>query len=813
VTERIEKILHELTLDEKAALTAGTDMWHGTGSERLGFRGLKVSDGPNGARGSYFVGTTSACLPCGTAVAAMWNTDLVEQLGHLIGVEAGTKGADILLAPTVNIHRSPLAGRNFECYSEDPFLAARTAVAYITGVQAEGIVTTVKHFAANESEFERHTISSEVGERALREVYLPPFEAAITEAHSRSIMAAYNRLNGTYCSEHEWLIDDVLIGEWGFDGFVISDWWSVKSTVGTGLHGVDLEMPGPFKYLGAALAKAVRDGEVPEDAIDQKLLRLLGVMDDLGVLDEASHRPDESIDRPEDRALLRRAASEAVVLLSNDGVLPLDTGTLTSVAVIGPNADVPIIQGGGSAAVNPHHSVTILDGLRARLGDGVRITHQRGCDSFRSAPPLDPRWTADGSFLLDYFDNRELEGDPVHSQAVGSARLNWLGDPWPGVRGGNFSARLTATFVAPEAGDFTFSLVAGGRGRVFLDGEQVLDMWDQWRPGTAFFGLGSEEIRTTVTLEEGERRELRMDVSCMEKLPAAAGLLGCIGPMAADPIAAAAAAAADADVAVVVVGLNMEWETEGTDRVSMDLPGQQDELIRAVADANPRTVVLVNAGSPTSMPWVDDVGAVAQMWYLGQESGDAVADLLVGDVSPSGHLPTTFPRRYEDHPAVLNYPGELGEVHYGEGIFVGYRAFDRMGIEPRFPFGHGLSYTTFEYGQASVDIDTIVPDGSITVSVPVTNSGARPGAEVVQVYVADPVSRLVRPPQELKGFAKVALQPGETATVQIELNERAFSYWDPTASGWVCEAGDFELRVGSSSRDIRTTVAVSRVAP
>jgi beta-glucosidase len=347
---------------------------------------------------------------------------------------------------------------------------------------------------------------------------------------------------------------------------------------------------------------------------------------------------------------------------------------------------------------------------------------------------------------------------------------------------------------------------------VFLDGEQILDMWDQWRPGTAFFGLGSEEIRAQVTMAEGERRQIRMDVSCMEKLPAAAGLLGCIGPMPADAIGAAAGAAADAEVAIVVVGLNMEWETEGVDRISMDLPGQQDELIHAVAAANPRTVVLVNAGSPTSMPWADDVAAVAQMWYLGQESGDAVADVLVGDVSPSGHLPTTFPRRYHDHPAVLNYPGESGRVLYGEGIFVGYRAFDHMGIEPRFPFGHGLSYTSFEYGPATVDHD-IIDAGTVTVSVPVTNSGGRTGAEVVQVYVADLASRLVRPPQELKGFAKVMVEPGETKTVTIELNERAFSYWDPAEAAWVCEPGEFELRVGSSSRDIRTTVAVRRAEP
>ena len=824
---RVDDLMAQLTDDEKAGLTAGRDMWHGSGVERLGVRGIKVTDGPNGARGSMFVGTTSACLPCGTALGATWDVGLVRRLGELLGDEARTKGADLLLAPTVNLHRTPLAGRNFECPSEDPFLTSRVAIAYIEGVQSRGVGTAVKHLVANDSEFERHTISSEVDERTLRELYLPPFEAAIREARSWSVMAAYNRLNGTYCSEHEWLMS-LVHDEWDLPGFVISDWWSIKSTDETGRHGCDLEMPGPPKYLGPELAVAVAEGRVDATARDAKVRRLLHTMDALGALDSAEHAVDTSVDRPEHRVLLREAARGAIVLLANrDAALPLEPETLERLAVIGPNADVAVVQGGGSAAVTPHHFVTVYDGLASRLAaDDVAVVLERGVDSFRTAPPLDPRWVRpdlDGvaglvtddpreghGFRLEYFANRELAGEPVRVDHTDNARLVWMNDAVPEVEVGDFSVRLSATFVAPEDGDFTFGLVAGGQGRLFVDDELVADMWDEFRPGTSFFGLGSEELRTTLSARTGDRHELRAELACFDGMFAAAMLLGGLAPTPDDGIAKAVEAARDADAAVVVVGLNQDWETEGEDRATMDLPGRQDELVAAVAAANPRTIVLVNAGSPVSMPWADDVAAIAQLWYLGQEGGDAVADVLVGDHSPGGRLPTTFPVHYGDHPATRNYPGADGEVRYGEGLSVGYRAFDADGIEPRFCFGHGLSYTTFDYATPTVDPTVVEPGGTVTVTVGVTNTGGRAGDEVVQCYVSDPVSSLPRPPQELKGFAKVHLEPGETRDVTIQLDERAFSFWDPAAARWVCEPGDFDVHVGASSRDRRGTVRVTR---
>ena len=824
MSERTDDLLSELTLDERAALTAGLDMWHGTGVERLGIRGIKVSDGPNGARGAFWNGTTSACTPCGTALGATWNVELVKRVGHVLGDETRSKGADMLLAPTVNIHRSPLAGRNFECYSEDPFLSARMAVAMVIGVQSKGVGTAIKHFVANDSEFERHTISSEVDDRSLREIYLVPFEAAVVEARSLSIMAGYNRLRGTYCAESPFL--QGVLDEWGFDGFMISDWWGVKSTIGTGNAGVDLEMPGPALFLGAKLADAVRAGNVAEAALDGKVRRLLGVMERLGVLESTEASADRSVDVPAHHEILRAAARESIVLLRNEPVeggrpvLPLRRDDIRRIAVIGPDADVHLVQGGGSAAVNPHYSVTVLDGLRAACGDAVEIVHERGCDAYRILPPLDHRWTRpthpshpDHGMTVEYFDGRELAGEPIDVIHTDEPRLTWIGDPSPMVTGGNFSARVSATFIAPCDGPFEFGLVVGGQARVFFDGEVLLEMWDEFVPGEAFFGLGSREVRATRDLVADEAHHIVVESTCFEGLSAAALLLGGLPKLGDDGIDRAAAAAADADVAIIVVGLNQDWESEGQDRADWELPGDQSELVERVVAAQPATAVLVQAGAPVAMEWADTVPAIAQIWYLGQETGNAVADLLVGDHSPSGRLPTTFPMRFLDHPAVENYPGEHDEVRYGENLFVGYRWYDRREILPRYAFGHGLSYTTFEHSNIRPDRTSFGPGDIVRVAVDVTNTGGTAASEVVQIYVHDPVSRLSRPVQELKAFAKVLLEPGERATVELDLPPRAFQYWDPTTDAWTADDGEFEIRAGASSRDIRQSVWVTLSTP
>jgi len=833
--ERVEQLIAELTLDEKAGLTGGIDMWHAIGVERIGLRGLTVTDGPNGARGDSWTDTTSACTPCGTALGSTWNPALVAEVGEVLGVETLSKQSEILLAPTVNLHRSPLAGRNFECYSEDPYLTARLAVAFIGGVQSHGVGCSVKHFVANDSEFERHTISSEVGERALRELYLVPFEAAITEARSLSIMSAYNRINGIYAAEHPFLFD--VLKEWGFDGFIISDWWGTKSTKGTAAHGVDLEMPGPPMFLGDKLADAIRAGDASEADLDDKLRRLLGVMDRLGVLDAGTEiAPEESNDLPEHREVLRAAAREAVVLLRNEPVaaatgagapaLPIVPGTVARIAVIGPNADVHLVQGGGSAAVNPHYSVTILDGIRARYetgagadGSGCEIVSARGCDAYRQLPPLDHRWVEptqhapDGrrneGFTLEYFAGRELAGDPIRIAHTAVPRLSWIGEPAPGVTGGDFSLRISGTLTAPETGEFEISLISGGKGRVLVDSEPVLDMWDNWVPGDAFFGLGSAEIRSRFSVTEGQRLEIVGEFACVEGLSAAAFLIGGLPVLPDDSVAQAAALAAGADAAIVVVGLNQDWESEGADRTSWDLPGDQVALIEAVAAVQLRTTVLIQAGSPVNLDWEDSVPAVAQLWYLGQETGNAVADLISGDHSPSGRLPTTFPMRYVDHPAHENYPGEFGQVLYGEGVFGGYRSYDHRDIDPRYPFGFGLGYSTFEID--ALRVGTI--GGDVSATVRITNTGAVRASEVVQLYVAPLSSPVARPPQELKAFSKVVLDPGEATEVTLALGARAFQHWDPSANAWARSGASFELRVGTSSRDIAVISALELPDP
>ena len=797
MSERIEKLVAELTLDEKAALTAGVDLWHGPGADRLGIPALKVTDGPSGARGEQWSGRPSANFPCGTALGATWNIDLVHEVGKRLGVEARRKQAHALLAPTVNIHRHPLAGRNFECYSEDPMLSARMAVAYITGVQSQGVGCTVKHFVANDSEFERMTISSEVDERTLREISLVPFEAAVKEAGTWALMTAYNRVNGPYCSEHAELLA-MLRDEWQFKGLVMSDWYGTHSTVSAATAGLDLEMPGPPQWFGDKLAAAVRAGDVPESALDDKVHRVLSLMERTGRLDD--ERPQEvCIDDPIDRAIARRAAGESFVLLQNRrAALPIPAATKT-LAVIGPNADATVIQGGGSARVTPHPPVSPLTGLRARFAPaGVEVAHERGCYSFKRTPVLeDP--VLRGPLAVQYFAGRERAGDSVYQEDSARGLFTFIGPVGHGVPA-EFSLKVRGTVAASETGDWTFTLVQVGRAKLSIDGEVIVDNWNPTERSDAFMGNGSAEAAGTIALTAGDPHTLEVEFVPPRGL---GGLeIGCRPPAPPDLMDRAVALARRADAVVCVVGTDNDWETEGHDRESMALPPPQDELVRAIAAVNPSVVVVVNAASPIEMPWADDVAAVLQAWFPGEEWGNALADVLSGDVSPSGKLPTTIPVRLEDTPAFTNYPGERGKVRYGEGIFVGYRWYDARRIEPRFCFGHGLSYTTFELGSPTWDGDAL--------HVRVTNTGSVRGAETVQCYVRDSEASVARPQQELKAFTKVWLDPGESRDIALRLDERAFAFWDVAAHAWTVEPGEFELRVGTSSRAIAHRLTIER---
>ena len=804
MTERVERLLAELELDEKAAMVAGRDLWHTPATERAGVPGLRVTDGPNGARGSRFSGATSACFPCGSALGATWNVELIEAVGRCLGEEALTKGAHVLLAPTVNLHRQPLAGRNFECPSEDPHLAARYAVAYVRGVQSTGVGAAVKHFVANDSEYERMTISSEVDAGTLREVYLQPFEAAVREAGAWMVMSAYNRLGGTYCSEHEWLLTDLLKDEWGFDGVVISDWFGTHSTAPAARGGLDLEMPGPPVWFGAPLADAVRASEVAESVLDDKVRRLLVCMQRTGALDGEGGGEERSVDDPAHREVARRAAQESFVLLTNDGLLPLAGGQ--RIAVIGPNADATQILGGGSANVTPHYAISPLDGLRERLGVGrTTVEFARGGLAHKRLPPIDARFL-ERPLRVELFQG----GEVVHAFDAQRGHFTWLGEYGGGLRLADAVVRVLGTIAAPEDGEYRVGVTVAGQARLFVDGELVIDATGDIERGDSFYGFGSAEMTAPMVFAAGQRAEMRVEYAPGER-PIVGGLtIGLVPPDPADAIDRAVALAASCDAAVLVVGTDGEWETEGNDRESMALPGRQDELIERVLAAQPRTAVVVNAASPVAMPWADRAAATLQAWFPGQEWGRALADVLSGDVAPSGRLPTTIPHRLGDAPPMAggtrSYPGEDGAVHYTEGLLVGHRWYDTHEIAPRFPFGHGLSYTTFVWSGAEA-----VPgaDGGATVRVRVENTGAHAASEVVQVYVHCVDHAPNRPDQELRGFAKVALAPGASQVVEVPIAARAFQRWDVDASEWATVAGDYELRVAASSRDVRARLALT----
>jgi beta-glucosidase len=814
VTDRIESLVQAMTVEEKVSLAAGSGLWHTTAVERLGIPRLKVTDGPIGARGAGMTGAvTSVCFPCGTALAATWNPDLIRRVGETLAEEAQSKGARVLLGPTVNIHRSPLAGRNFECYSEDPYLSARIAVAYIQGVQSRGVAATVKHFVCNDSEFERMTISSAVGARALREIYLPPFEAAVREAGVWAIMTAYNRLNGVYCSENPWLLRDLLEGEWGFDGLVMSDWYGTHSTAAAANAGLDLEMPGPPQYMGGRLLAAVRAGEVPEAVVDDHARRLLRLLERTGALDEPEEQAEQAIDRPEHRTLARDAATEAIVLLKNEGgMLPLDPAGMRRLAVIGPNAARPAIQGGGSAQVTPHYVITPLAALRAAL-PGVEVIYEPGCSIDRGVPPLDAGLlrAPDGEpgLLVEYFAGSSPAGTPLRTERARRTRLQWLGDLSSELPANGFAARLTGRFTPETSGSYTFSLTSAGRSRLSCDGALIVDNWDEQPSGASFYGAGGPPLTGIADLVAGRAYELRVEFAAPATGRIAGVILGCAAPVPTDLIERAEAAAAGSDAVVVVAGTNADWETEGTDRADMDLPGHQAELIRRVAAKNPRTAVVVNAGSPVMMDWADAVPAVLCAWFGGQEAGNAVADVLLGAADPGGRLPTTIPMRLEDTPAFITYPGEHGEVLYGEGVFAGYRYYDRKQVEPRYPFGHGLSYTTFAYSDLMATRAGPGPDDPIEVSARITNTGRRPGHEVVQLYVGPAEGRPAQPDRELKGFAKLRLAPGQSQVVRFTLNRRAWSHWSPSEQAWVAERGAIELTIGATSRDQRLCTTVT----
>ena len=658
----ITNLIKKMSLEEKAALCTGAGPWTTTPVEHLGIPEMTVTDGPHGVRRVADIHTFTSksepatCFPTATCMASTWDVDLIHKLGQAIAEECIALKVDVVLGPGVNMKRTPLCGRNFEYYSEDPYLAGEMAVSFIKGVQSKGVGTSLKHFAANNQEYQRSTISAEVDERTLREIYLPAFEAAVKKAKPWTVMCSYNKLNGTYAAENHRLLTEILKEEWGFEGFVVSDWGAVHDRVEALEAGLDLEMPGPRELRVKAVIEAVRSGELSETVLDESVRRILEI-----VFKAAETKKGGSFDFLRHHALARQVAGEGMVLLKNNGILPLKKQK--NIAVIGRAAKDAYYQGGGSSHINP----TQVDN--------------------------------------PYEELQKLAGDANLSYAEGYLKDN---------------------------------------------------------------GFNQAKIDEAVKNARA------------------------------------------AEVALLYICLPATKESEGYDRPDLDLTAHQVALINAVTAAQPNTVVILNNGSPVVMSaWIDGTAAVLEAWMMGQAGGGAIADVLYGRVNPSGKLAETFPLKLTDTPAYMNYPGENGAVRYGEGIFMGYRYYDTKEVPTLFPFGYGLSYTTFSYKNPEVSAETFRDVDGLTVSVGVTNTGKLAGKEVVQVYVHDHKSRLVRPPKELKGFAKVELQPGETKTVTITLDSRAFAYYDPAYQQWITEDGEFDILIGASSDDIRCTKTVA----
>jgi len=811
---RIAGLLQQMTLAEKIALCHANSKFNVAGIPRLGIPALAVSDGPQGVRRENAPDSWAPAgwrddyvtyLPPGAARAATWNPARARRFGETLGAEARHRGKDVILGPGINIVRTPVCGRNFEYFGEDPYHVGRMAAEVVRGIQQNDVAACVKHFALNNQEWNRGGVNVRVDERTLREIYLPAFEATV-RAGAWTLMGAYNRFRGQWCCENQYLVNDILKGEWGFDGVYLSDWGAVHGTRDAALNGLDLEMGTSDNYaaffLADPLRAAVERGEIPESVVDDKVRRILRLMARIGLLDPEHRRPGAR-NTAAHQQTARDIAAEAVVLLKNDGVLPLDINRTLKLAVIGANAVSQHAEGGGSSEVKALYEITPLEGLRRKGGRMVAITYVPGYrendDGHADFEPIGEAWlqTFDPQsgircWQAEYFNNPRLEGPPTAMRAEKTLDFNWRdGAPAPGLPVEGFSARWTADVRPTAAGTYRLALLSDDGSRLKIDGRVVLDHWGDH---------GEEQKETRVELEAG--RTYRFEVEYYDAIGGAMIRLGWIRPdaRAADPeteFAEALQAARAADAVLVFGGLSHRYDQEGVDRRDLRLPGRQNELIAAVAAANPRTAVFLTGGSAVEMPWIDRVPCVLQAWYAGMEGGAAFAAIVFGDVNPSGKLPITFPRRLEDSPAhrIGQYTDQ--DCEYREGLLVGYRYYDTRNVAPLFPFGHGLSYTEFTYRNLRVD------PTNLSAHVEIANTGRRKGQEVVQLYIHDVESRLPRPTKELKGFEKVELAPGETRMITFQLNERDLAFYDDAARRWVAEPGEFELLVGSSSRDIR----------
>ncbi len=788
----VERALSRLSLEQRVGLLVGGAFWASVAEDSVGMRRIVFSDGPVGVRGTRWdEREPSMCLPAPVAVAASWDEDLAGRVGDLLAEEALSRGVDVVLAPTVNLQRSPLAGRHFECLSEDPLLSGRIGAALVRGVQVRGVGATAKHYVANDAETKRFTTDVQVDERVLREIYLAPFEDLVVEGGAWVVMAAYNSVNGTTMTENP-LLTEPLVGHWGFDGVVISDWYATRST-DAARAGIGLVMPGPADEWRDAVLAGVRGGQISTEIVTDGARRMLRLAARVGALADAPAVPP-SPPVPVEHGLREAAAAGMVLLHDAGGMLPLDRHRLGRVAVLGPHAgEGAAMRGGGSSGVAVRYLVTPVDGMAAALDGQARVVHAEGVPVDRLTPAPStvvtcPRCGEPG-FGVRYLDGSGAELRTEH-RTLG--HLVWFGDDI--VRGG--TVEVSALLRADVTGAWRIGTAGVGRLVMRLDGETVIDEHVPDPDNFAGSFLDPPQRSVVRHLEEGATVAVEL-VHHVAPSDAFVGLT--FGIRRPQPEwARAVDLARGADACIVVVGTGPEVETEGRDRTTMALPDGQDELVRAVAAVNPRTVVVVNAGAPVLLPWQDEVAAVLVAWFPGQEFGSALADVLLGLAEPGGRLPCTWPARDQDAPVLTTRPTD-GVLRYAEGLHVGYRGWLRSRAEPAYPFGHGLGYTSWSY----LAVDAQATGGGATVEVRLRNSGPREGKEVVQVYLSRPESDVERPIRWLAGFAVVRAGPGADVVAVVQVAGRAFEHWSTRAGRWVTEPGVFHVHVGRSVGDLR----------
>ncbi|KAF2433366.1 hypothetical protein EJ08DRAFT_583929 [Tothia fuscella] len=818
--EDLKSLANLLTLQEKISLLSLENVWETAPIPRLNIPSLKVTDGPNGARGGHFFdGKTAACFPACVSIAATFNPDLARRVGVALGEECETKGAYVLLGPTVCCHRSPLGGRNFEGFSEDPLVSGSLASAYVIGLQSQRVGATVKHYLGNEQDTRRFTLNGTISERALREIYLRPFEQVVKESQPWCVMTSYPKVNGNYVDATPDFIQTILRKQWGYDGFVMSDWGST-SCMESIENGLDMEMPGPPRIrTPKAIKLALEEGQISTVDINASVNNFLKLLKRTGKFGDRRETPMEiALDRPEHRKLIREAGAEGCVLLKNkNSILPLDGSSLKKIALLGPLANYAAAHGGGSASLRCHYKVTPIQAFTHRLGSGVSITSARGAHIFRIYPDLEQGTTnllGEPGFLAEYFMTRDLTTKPFRIEKFPRGSLfTFMNTEVVGT----IAFRFSTIYTPPETGKHYLSFSGLGSSRLFINDDLIFEQETDTTDVMGFFLGVQDEHRFTYFFESSKSYDIRIEsfkqFEDNNEHHLFNGQLGChLGfvsqeEMEADLIAEAVSLAKDADYAFVFVGNTTQWETEGQDLSSMVLPadGSQDALIAAVAAVNPNTIVVTTTGTPFETPWIDDVAALIQGWYAGQETGNSMLDVLLGEVTPSGKLPMSWPKKNE-HTACYGNFGldalESGQVAYVEGVFVGYRHFDRLiGTEQevRFPFGFGLSFTTFDITNIAVK-GAITATDQVTVSGSVKNTGSRSGAEVVQIYLSPPKdSRAERPIKSLVGYSKVFLQPGEEKEFSVSFAKDAAVYWDEDIHMWRAESGEHRVITASSS--------------